>query len=164
MKWSRTIAVFAVSALALVLFANAPSGQARSSEFTASKVMGGKFTSKQLAGKATVMWFWTPWCTTCKAEAPYIARLAKKYNGKIQFVGVAGIGSVDQMKKFVTSTKVGGFDHLADLDGSIWARYGVVAQPSFAFITKNGQRKVVIGGLSESELDKRLIKLRSGKL
>ena len=38
------------------------------------------------------------------------------------------------MKDFVAKYEMTGFPHIADLDASVWRRFGVSAQPAFAFI------------------------------
>ena len=44
----------------------------------------------QYVGKGPVLFeFWASWCPNCRALAPQIAALAKKYQGKLQVVTVA---------------------------------------------------------------------------
>ncbi|MDH2393959.1 redoxin family protein, partial [Streptomyces sp. HNM0663] len=39
--------------------------------------MDGKpFDAKTLAGKPAVLWFWAPWCPTCKGQAAETAKVA----------------------------------------------------------------------------------------
>ena len=40
------------------------------------------------AGKCVVFVFWQTWCPKCKAEAPSLAKSAKAYADKAQFLGV----------------------------------------------------------------------------
>lgn len=121
-------------------------------QFRGTTLDGAAFSGAALAGKPAVLWFWAPWCTICRGEAPDIARLSAQYAGRVQFVGIAGLGSVDEMKGFVSDTGTGDFTHLSDLDGSLWARFGVPAQPSFVFVTRTGDAQRVIGGISADDL------------
>jgi len=41
-----------------------------------------------LKGKPVVVNFWASWCGPCKAEAPALAQISRRYAGKVQFVGV----------------------------------------------------------------------------
>ncbi|MBI1352351.1 MAG: redoxin domain-containing protein [Actinomycetales bacterium] len=120
--------------------------------FRAKTVDGQAFDAAALAGKPVVIWFWAPWCTVCRAESPDVAKVAAEFKDRVTFVGIAGLGPVNDMRAFVSETKTGGFTHLADVDGSLWARFGVVAQPSFVFITPSGEAQEFTGGLGENDL------------
>lgn len=112
--------------------------------FTSETVSGEAFDGSTLAGKDAVLWFWAPWCTKCRREAPYVAQ-SQADNPDVTFVGVAGLGETDAMREFVDDYHVGGFEHLVDVDGSLWQRFGVVQQPAYAFIDDSGSVKVVRG-------------------
>lgn len=72
------------------------------------------------------------------------------------FLGVAALDQLPAMKQFVATYKMGGFTHLADLDGAVWRHFGVTQQPAFAFIAADASVQVVKGTLSEQDLDSRL--------
>nr|WP_198151229.1 protein disulfide oxidoreductase [Kibdelosporangium sp. MJ126-NF4] len=124
--------------------------------FTARTIDDQSFTGESLAGKAVVLWFWAPWCPKCRAEAGRVAATAQANNGKVTFVGVAAQDRLPAMKKFVTDYKVDGFQHVADLDASIWTRFGVTQQPAYAFISPDGKVDVIKQQLSESSLTERV--------
>jgi thiol-disulfide isomerase/thioredoxin len=121
-------------------------------DFSGTTLEGVNFRGADLAGKPVVMWFWAPWCTVCRAEAPDVAQIAKEFGGEVAFVGIAGRGPVEDMQAFVQETATGGFTHVADVDGSLWARFGVVAQPSFVFVTPSGEAETFTGGMDAAEL------------
>ena len=92
-------------------------------------------------GDAVVMWFWAPWCPTCRAIAPTVAEVSTDLAAQdhdVVFVGVAGQGSVGEMEEFVGSTGTGDILHVVDADGSAWAEFGVLTQPTFALVTPDG--------------------------
>lgn len=122
--------------------------------FNAAKLGGGALSSTSFKGKDTVLWFWAPWCTVCRAEAPNVTATAAEFKGKIDVIGVAGRGEVPAMKGFVSDTHTGSLTHVVDDSGAIWSSYGVAAQPSFAFINKDGSVKVIIGALGKDGLTK----------
>lgn len=124
-------------------------------QFTATTLEGTKFAGQSLAGKPAVLWFWAPWCPVCQHEAPSVARAARANPG-VTFVGVAAQDQLPAMKEFVTKYHMGSFTHLADLNGSVWQRFGVTQQPAFAFIAADGTVDVVKGTLSEQALTERL--------
>lgn len=104
------------------------------------------------SGKPRVLWFWAPWCTVCRAEAPDVADVAKQFSGKVGFVGVAGRGKVPQMREFVNQTGTGGFEHVADQDGSLWRQFGVSSQPAFVFVDAQGHATRRVGSLDAGQL------------
>jgi thiol-disulfide isomerase/thioredoxin len=120
--------------------------------FKGKTLAGASFSGKSLAGKPAILWFWAPWCSICRGEAPDLAALAKSFSGKVKIVGVAGLGPLADMKQFVKDTHTSGFTHLADTDGSIWLRFQIPAQPSFVSVTSKGTAYQHIGGLSKAEL------------
>lgn len=127
-------------------------------QFTAKTLDGAEFRGDKLVGQPAVLWFWTPWCPSCNAEAETVEQVAKRH-GKVQFVGVAAEDQLDAMKKFVSDHKMGSFPHLADLDGSVWKRFGVTAQPTFAFVGTDGSVELLTGSPSEQQLDERVSSL-----
>ena len=66
------------------------------------------------------------------------------------------------MKAFVSNYHVRAFSHVADTDGSVWKRFGVVRQPAFAFIDDDGTVTVEMGVLGAEDLDARLADLTAG--
>lgn len=120
-------------------------------DFVAQTVGGQEFSGAALAGKPAVLWFWTPWCPTCQGEAPEVATLARA-NPDVTFVGVSAQDEVAAMQAFVDKYDTGFFTNIADVDGAVWQRFGVTAQPAFAFIGRDGAVEVVRGPLPESEL------------
>lgn len=138
---------------AFVAPATAPATTPEALDFTGTTVVdGAAFEGATLTGQPVVMWFWAPWCTVCRAESPDVAKVAAEFEGRVTFVGIAGRGPVDDMKAFVSQTGTDGFTHVADVDGALWARFGVVAQPSFVFVTPSGEAQSFTGGLGENDL------------
>lgn len=127
--------------------------------FSAKTLNGSSFEVESLLGKPTVFWFWTPWCTVCRADAPGIASLQGDLGDRINFVGVAAQGTASEMVAFASETGVTGFPHLADLDSSIWAHFGVPYQPSYLFVDASGESVLSVGSRSISELEAELLEL-----
>jgi thiol-disulfide isomerase/thioredoxin len=125
-------------------------------------VEGADFDAAPLAGKPVVLWFWAPWCTICRGEAPTVRKIAEEYAGTVQFIGVSGQDTVPAMTRFVRETGVGSFTHLADTSGAIWREYGVAVQPAFAFINSDGKADVRVGSLDEQTLRARVAELAAG--
>ena len=124
-------------------------------QFTVKTIDGQDFSGQSLLGKPAVLWFWAPWCPVCQGEAPMMDRMATAHPA-VRLVGVAGLDRLPAMQQFVAKYPVNGFTHLADIDGSVWAKFGVTHQPAFAFVRADGGVDVVKGGLSEPDLDRRV--------
>jgi thiol-disulfide isomerase/thioredoxin len=121
-------------------------------DFSAETLDGGELASADLDGP-TVLWFWAPWCTICRAEAPNVVDGAATLGDDVTVIGVAGRGEVEAMDEFVADTGTGALTHVVDDDGSIWAAYGVTSQPAFAFIDADGTLdEVVIGAIGQDGL------------
>lgn len=126
--------------------------------FTAPTLDDETFEGTSLAGQDAVVWFWAPWCTSCRREAPYLAE-SQSDNPEVAFLGVAGLGETGAMREFVEDYGLDAFDHVADLDGSVWQRFGVVQQPAYAFIDSDGTIEVVRGELGEDGISEHLAAL-----
>lgn len=63
------------------------------------------------------------------------------------------------MEAFIERHGVDGFEHLVDEDGSLWARFGVITQPTWIFIDDSGETRTVVGGLGEDGLHDELDRL-----
>lgn len=120
--------------------------------FKAVTVQGKAFDGRSLVGKPSVLWFWAPWCSICRGESSDLVALAKAFKGKINLVGVAGLGPVNDMKEFIKDTHTENVSHIADESGAVWSRFHIPAQPSFVFLTKSGVAYRQIGALTKNEL------------
>ncbi|EUA05562.1 soluble secreted antigen MPT53 [Mycobacterium kansasii 824] len=130
--------------------------------FTATTLSGAPFNGASLQGKPAVLWFWTPWCPFCNAEAPGVSHVAA-VNPNVTFVGIAAHSDVGAMQGFVTKYGLN-FTNLNDADGSIWARYNVPWQPAWVFYRADGSSTFVnnpTSAMSEQELSGRVAELAS---
>lgn len=130
--------------------------------FTGTTLSGAPFNGASLQGKPAVLWFWTPWCPFCNAEAPSVSAVAAN-NPKVTFVGVAARADVGQMENFVSKYNLN-FTNLNDADGSIWARFNVPWQPAYVFLRPDGTSTFVnnpTSAMSQQELTDRVRALTS---
>ncbi|CUR61290.1 conserved exported hypothetical protein [metagenome] len=106
-------------------------------DFTATTVGGDSFDGASLAGSPTVLWFWAPWCPTCRSQIPQVQDLARTYGDR---VGVVGIGSLDSAEAIADfAGDADGVTHLEDVDGELWTRFGVAEQSSFVVLDADGE-------------------------
>ncbi|MFE9773788.1 redoxin domain-containing protein [Streptomyces sp. NPDC005931] len=108
-------------------------------DFTATTVDGKPFDGESLAGRPTVLWFWAPWCPTCKGQAARTAEVAADHEGRVNVVGVAGLDGTAAMRDFVADTGTGAFPHLADERGDVWKRFGITEQSHYVILDKSGR-------------------------
>ena len=109
-----------------------------------------------------MLWFWAPWCTICRVEAPDVAAVAAELEGEVTFLGVTGRGDTTDMAAFVQDTGTARLQHLVDADGSLWQRFRVVNQPSFAFVSPDGSVETFAGALGAEQLEARASALAAG--
>ncbi|WP_245981307.1 TlpA family protein disulfide reductase [Frondihabitans australicus] len=83
-----------------------PSARKDPIEFSSTTEHGKTITRKQFEGKVVVLNFWYASCPPCRAEAPALESLAKKYAGKAQFIGVNVRDEADTAIAFERSFKV----------------------------------------------------------
>ena len=160
MTVARAVAALLTVGAALLTGCAAPAADAQPAlAFTAATVAGGRFDGTGLSGRPAVLWFWAPWCTVCRAESPAVREVAAEFDGQVDVIGVAGRGPVADMTAFVEDTGTGGLTHLADVDGDVWSRFGILAQPSFAFVSPDGGTEVFAGSLAADDLRAAVLEL-----
>jgi thiol-disulfide isomerase/thioredoxin len=147
----------AVAALCLGLLSPSSAMADDRLQFTGTTLSGAPFNGASLQGKPAVLWFWTPWCPFCNAEAPGVSAVSAA-NPKVTFVGIAARSDVGQMQGFVDKYNLR-FTNLNDSDGSLWARYGVPWQPAYVFYRADGSSTFVnnpLAAMPQQELSDRV--------
>ncbi len=104
--------------------------------FTGQTVDGESFEGASLADKPTVLWFWAPWCSTCRAQSAGVQALAEEYDGRVNVVGVGGLDDSSAIVDY--AREVPGPLQLVDPDGAIWRHFGVRAQSSYLVLDADG--------------------------
>jgi thiol-disulfide isomerase/thioredoxin len=154
----RSLAIGAVAAVLMLALTSPPAALADDRlDFTGTTLSGAPFNGASLQGKPAVLWFWTPWCPFCNAEAPSVSSVAAA-NPKVTFVGVAARSDVGAMQNFVSKYNLN-FTNLDDADGSIWARYNVPWQPAYVFYRADGSSTFVnnpTAAMPQQELQERV--------
>lgn len=120
-------------------------------KFTARTLAGKPFSGESLAGKPAVLWFWAPWCPTCRAQAPNVSDLGAKYRGTVAVVGVAGLATKEMIQDL--APQIRNITHVVDVEGAVWDRFGVEAQSSYTLIDRDG-RIVSEGYLDDDQLNR----------
>ncbi|MBB4762205.1 TlpA family protein disulfide reductase [Amorphoplanes digitatis] len=120
----------------------APAVVPASLKFKGRTLDGKTFDAATMAGKPTILWFWAPWCATCASEAQSISDLSDEYAGRLNILGIAGMGGNKDMHEFVSDLEVGEVPHLDDGPGKLWKKFGITEQSTYVILDRAG--KVVV--------------------
>ena len=78
-----------------------------------------------------------------------VAGLAE--SGELTVVGVSsGVDGFEALATTAQQLHIDGFVHIADLDGSVWARFGVLRQPASVVVAADG---AVTGHMGDLDAD-----------
>ncbi len=123
-------------------------------DFTATTVDGASFDGASLAGRPTVLWFWAPWCPTCRGQIPQVEELAAAHEGEVNVIGIGSLDSAEAIAGFADD--VDGVTHLEDEDGVLWKRFEVAEQSSFVVLDADGAVAFEAGYGGSDDLDARV--------
>jgi peroxiredoxin len=144
MKTGRKViaAVAAVAAIAM-LWVTAGSAElardTKAAQFKATTIAGKEFDLKGLRGRVVLLDFWATWCPPCRAEAPELEKLWRKY--KDRGLVVAGIaldsGSDRDLRKFATEHRLT-YAMVNDRAGAIAGKYRIRPIPTTYVVSPAG--------------------------
>jgi thiol-disulfide isomerase/thioredoxin len=112
-------------------------GQIADLDFTGTMLDGSTFQGPRLAGKPAVLWFWAPWCPTCRAQSDNVSALAKRYDGQVTVVGVGGLDGAATIEEVAAA--IPDVTHLVDERGRVWQHFRVTAQSTYTVIAADGE-------------------------
>lgn len=119
-------------------------------DFTLIDQFGNSHTLSEYKGKTVFLNFWATWCGPCRMEMPYIQQVYEDYgsnSGDVIILGVANPKTEEhpnnsdvvqnEIESFLSEN---GYTYpvVMDLDGSVFATYGIQAFPTTFMIDKNG--------------------------
>ncbi len=125
-------------------------GKVADYDFTGTTLSGEALEGSTLKGKPAVLWFWAPWCPTCRAQIPNLSHLAEQYAGKVSVVGVGGLDSAGAIEDL--AARIPNVTHLIDDRGLLWRHFRVTAQSTFTVISSDGEI-VSEGYLEDAQLN-----------
>ena len=119
-------------------------------DFSADTVAGDGFEGASLAGKPAVLWFWAPWCPTCRGQIEGVSALVDEYGDEVNFVGVGSLDEAAAIEGFAADVPAD-LPHLLDPDGEVWRHFGVVEQSTYVVLDADST-VVSEGYLDDAEL------------
>jgi cytochrome c biogenesis protein CcmG/thiol:disulfide interchange protein DsbE len=92
---------------------------------------------KDFRGQPVFLNFWATWCQPCIVEHPVLQAGARRYEGRVQFLGVVYHDETDKIRRFLDQRGEWG-PTLLDEDGTVAVAYGVYGAPETFFIDRDG--------------------------
>ncbi len=110
-----------------------------------------------LKGKAVLLDFWATWCGPCRAEAPIVDRVARRYRDR--GLVVVGVNTSDEAGNAAPWAKAHGISYPIAFDqGDNVARvFGVENLPTLVVIGKNGKIVATRMGMTDGAELERLV-------
>ena len=112
----------------------------------------GEWRLSSANGHPVVLNFWASWCIPCEEEAPVLEQLARRYRGRVEFVGVAVQDTEAASRGFLDRFNVT-YPNGPDPAGEISIDYGMSGVPETYFIDR--QQRIArkwAGPLDEARL------------
>jgi cytochrome c biogenesis protein CcmG, thiol:disulfide interchange protein DsbE len=121
----------------------------------------GELSLSSLEGRPVLLNFWASWCPPCKDEAKLLEDAHRRYEGRVEFVGVDIRDSRTDATKFVADYGVT-YDQIFDEGERLYSQYGLTGQPESFFIDATGiVVRHIPGPLGANELEQYLGELVS---
>lgn len=76
----------------------------------------------------------------------------QKYGDQVRFIGIPGQAEEDSMREFVNETRTDVIEHIPDVDGELWIRFGVSQQRTYIYIDDDGSWRTAGYGSLEQDV------------
>src|SRR5437763_12745756 len=101
----------------------------------------------ELRGTPVVVNVWGSWCGPCREEGPRLAAAARRYGGRVQFLGLDVKDDRDPARAFIRQM---GWTYPSVFDPSpnaqVETSLGFIAQPVTVFYNRRGRKVLVVSG------------------
>ncbi len=90
-----------------------------------------------LAGRPVLINFWATWCVPCIAEHPMLLEAARRYEGRVHFLGIVYQDEPDLIRRFLVERGAWG-PSLLDPGNEVAISYGVYGAPETFLLDARG--------------------------
>lgn len=106
--------------------------------FVLEDLEGNRVRLEELKGQPVVLNFWATWCRPCIAEHPVFLSAARRYDGRVAFLGVIYQDETRKIRNFVAQRGIWG-PTLVDDEAAVAVAYGVYGVPETYIIDAEGK-------------------------
>ncbi len=114
--------------------------------FTLASLDGSVHRLADSKGRPVVINFWATWCQPCIVEHPILQAGARRYSGRVDFVGIVYQDDPDLIRRFIAERGAWG-PALLDPGSKVAIAYGVYGAPETFFLDANGTVVEKVAGL-----------------
>lgn len=107
----------------------------------------------ELRGYPVVVNFWASWCIPCKEEAPELAAAARRYRGRVVFLGIDIQDLTADARKFMDDVEAP-YVSVRDGTSKTSSAYGLTGVPETFYLDRAGRAAFhSVGAVSKGELE-----------
>lgn len=119
----------------------------------------GPLSVRDLQGKVVILDFWATWCGPCRAEAPILDALSRRWHDRgVAVVGVDTDTPDEGDPAAFAHAKGLSYPIVHDETGAVSRRYGVDGLPTLVVVSPSGKIVAVRAGLTDEDELERLIR------
>ena len=112
-----------------------------------------------LRGTPVIVNIWASWCGPCRVEAPILARAARAYGRRVQFLGVDILDTTGAATAFEQEFHIP-YPSVFDPSGDIRDALGFLGQPDTIFYASDGSKVATFSGaIDQLELSTNISRL-----
>ena len=113
----------------------------------------GRLTIAELRGFPVVVNFWASWCIPCREEAPDFSAVAKRYAGRVAFLGIDTQDLKSAAKRFLRRYEVN-YVSVRDRTDRTYSAYGLTGVPETYFVDRRGRAlSHAVGAIARKDLE-----------
>jgi len=113
----------------------------------------GTVALRELRGFPVVLNFWASWCIPCKEEAPELAAAARRYRGRVVFLGIDIQDLTRDARKFMDDVDAP-YVSVRDGTSKTHSAYGITGVPESFYLDRKGRAAShSIGAVSKDDLE-----------